>query len=454
MKRSFRAVGIVLLITFAVVGGYFLGQQMETGHAAAATTQAPQTGAASEASSASAGADASIVEDAGLGLGKIDARVVPAGDSNLSLNTNGIVDELLISEGEKVEVGQLLVRVDGSQARVSVAQAQANLARAQANLDKLKAGARQQEIDQAQAAVDAAQARYNKLATTTLPGEVAAAQASVASAQASYAKTAEGASAQNVIAARNDLANAEAKLRNATSKFNQVKERSDIGMLPESLELEQATNAHAAALARLEDLQAGASQASLNLAAAQITQAQVQLNNARAGQADTLAESEASLQSALASLELLKAGSRSEDVAAAEADVEAATAQLQQALVSLAQTELKAPFAGTVAELNIAVGESITAQTKVLRLANLTNWQIETEDLTELDVIAVKPGVPVNLSFDAIPDLTIDGVVKYIKPVGQDERGDVVYTVVIEPEKVDERMLWNMTASVDFGKSK
>ncbi len=174
----------------------------------------------------------------------------------------------------------------------------------------------------------------------------------------------------------------------------------------------------------------------------------MQLNNARAGQADSLAESEASLQSAMASLELLKAGNRSEDVAAAEADVESATAQLQQALVSLAQTELKAPFAGTVAELHVAVGESISTQSKVLRLADLSTWQIETADLTELDVVAAQPGSKVQLSFDAIPDLTMAGVVKYIKPVGQDERGDVVYTVVIEPEQVDPRMLWNMTASV------
>ena len=356
MKRFFRVTGIVLLVSVALGGGYLLGQQLETSKAVAATPQSLSADAV--------GVATTLSESAGLGLTQIDARVVPVEESNLSLNSNGIIAEVLVNEGEEVAAGQVLVRLDDNLARVSATQAQANLARAQANLEKLKAGARQQEIEQAQAAVDAAQARYNKLANTTLPGEVASAQASVASAQASYAKTAEGASAEELIAARNDLANAEAKLRNATSKYNQVKDRSDVGMLPESLELEQATHAYGAAQARLENLEAGASQASLSLAAAQITQAQVQLDNARAGQADSLAESEASLQSALASLELLKAGNRTEDVAAAEADVASAAAQLQQALIALAQTELKAPFAGTVAELNVAVGESITAQTK------------------------------------------------------------------------------------------
>ncbi len=258
VKRFFSVVGIVLLIAVGVGGGYFLGQQMQTGDAVAATTPSLQTGAASETNSA-APAEASKAETAGPGLSKIDARVVPSQESDLSLNTNGIVAEVLVSEGEKVEAGQVLVRVDTSLARVSVAQAEANLARAQATLNKIKSGARQQEIDQAQAAVDAALARYNKLANATLPGEVAAAQASIASAQASYAKTAEGASDQELIASRNDLANAEAKLRSATSNYNEVKWRSDIGMLPESLELEQATNAYNAAKARLADLEGGAS---------------------------------------------------------------------------------------------------------------------------------------------------------------------------------------------------
>jgi multidrug resistance efflux pump len=457
MKRLYRVAGLVLAVSVALGGGYLMGKQIQPSDAVAASPQSSPrvvaTGVASTTHAVVAEPVAILAANAARGLGPIDARVVPVEEYNLSLNTNGIVAEVMVSEGEKVKAGQVLVRVDGSLARVSVTQAQANLARAQANLAKLEAGTRQQEIAQAQAAVDAAQARYNKLANTTLPGEVAAAQASVVSAQASYAKIAEGASAQELIAARNDLANAEAKLRNATSKYDQVKDRNDVAMLPESLELEQATHAYGAAEARLADLEAGATQASLSQAAAQITQAQVQLNNARSGQADSLAESAASLQSALASLELLKAGNRSEDIAAAEADVEYATAQLQQALISLAQTELKAPFAGTVAELNVGVGESVTAQTKALRLANLAAWQIETEDLTELDVIAVKPGNLVHLRFDAIPDLTMAGVVKYVRPVGQDDRGDVVYTVVIEPEKSDERMLWNMTASVEFGQN-
>jgi HlyD family secretion protein len=164
-----------------------------------------------------------------------------------------------------------------------------------------------------------------------------------------------------------------------------------------------------------------------------------------------LAEAEANLRSSQAQLDQLLAGPREQEIAAAEADVAAATAALQQALVTLADTELRAPFAGTVAELTINVGEQVSPNAPVARLADLSTWQVETEDLTELDVVGVNPSTPVSVTFDAIPDLEIGGTVRYVKPLGVDNRGDIVYTVVIEPAQQDQRLLWNMTAVVELG---
>jgi HlyD family secretion protein len=58
----------------------------------------------------------------------------------------------------------------------------------------------------------------------------------------------------------------------------------------------------------------------------------------------------------------------------------------------------------------------------------------------------------VTLTFDALPGLAKDGVVSRIRPIGQDNRGDIVYTLVIDPAQHDERLLWNMTAVVEIGK--
>jgi HlyD family secretion protein len=70
--------------------------------------------------------------------------------------------------------------------------------------------------------------------------------------------------------------------------------------------------------------------------------------------------------------------------------------------------------------------------------------------LTELDVVGLGPGKQVTLTFDAIPDLTLTGTVRYVRPIGGDRRGDIVYTVVVDPARQDTRFLWNMTAVVAF----
>ena len=82
----------------------------------------------------------------------------------------------------------------------------------------------------------------------------------------------------------------------------------------------------------------------------------------------------------------------------------------------------------------------------------LSRWQIETEDLTEFDAVNVKPGDVVTIAFDALPDLQKDGVVKLVRPIGENNRGDIVYTLVIEPSEHDARLLWNMTAVVTLAK--
>jgi HlyD family secretion protein len=144
----------------------------------------------------------------------------------------------------------------------------------------------------------------------------------------------------------------------------------------------------------------------------------------------------------------LLAGARPEAIAAVEADVAAAEAALAQAQVALADTELTAPFAGTVASLDAKVGEQIAAGQPVVTLADLSAWQIETDDLTELNIVRVKEGDPARITFDAIADLELKGKVVRIEEIGENKMGDITYTVIIAPDEYDERLRWNMTAVV------
>ncbi len=154
------------------------------------------------------------------------------------------------------------------------------------------------------------------------------------------------------------------------------------------------------------------------------------------------------MRRAQAQLDLLAAGARPAAIAAAEAEVSAARATLEQARIALAETELKAPFAGAVAVLYARIGEQVGPGGPVAQLADLTTLQVETDDLTELNIVRVREGAPASITFDALPDITVTGKVLRVRPLGENKQGDMTYTVVVQPDQLDERLRWNMTASV------
>lgn len=328
-----------------------------------------------------------------------EARVVPVTTASLGLAAGGRISEVLVKEGDRVEANQVLVRLDSRQQTAAVTQAEAALKGAQARFDELKAGAR--------------------------PQEIAAAEAGLASAQAALQKLQQGPDEQQLIAARAELANTEAVLKQARSAYDRAggANNPDAGWLPTSLALEQASNSANAARARLVVLQNGPRAADLAMARADIQRAQAQLD-------------------------LIKAGTRPETLAAAESDVASARAALEQAKIALANTELRAPFAGLVASLDAKVGEQVGAGVPILRLGDCSNWQIETTDLTELNIARVREGDAVIITFDALPELKLPGTVARIKMFGENKQGDIVYTVVVKPAQNDERLRWNMTAKV------
>jgi len=380
-----------------------------------------------------------------------EGQVVPVRDVRLSPAAAGRVAEVLVKEGDRVEAGQVILRQDSARQTATVAQADAGLRRAQARLQELKAGARPQEVATAQAALDAAQAQLARIQQGAKAEDIRATEANLASAQAALAKLREGSASGQLIASRTEVLNAASVLQQAQAAYDKVKGNPDIGALPQSVQLQQATNAYEAAKARLSDVEVGASNADLSGAQARVRQAQAQVDalKAAARPAD-IAAAEADVRRATAQLALINDGARSEVIAAAEADVASAQATLDQAKAALAETELRAPFAGTIAELTILPGEQAAPGAAVATLADFSSWQIETTDLTELSVVKVQPGSRVMITLDAIPGLELPGEVVRINQVGKDKRGDINYTAIIKPLQEDPRMRWNMTAALTF----
>ncbi|MEZ4555769.1 MAG: efflux RND transporter periplasmic adaptor subunit [Caldilineaceae bacterium] len=272
----------------------------------------------------------------------------------------------------------------------------------------------------------------------------------LAQAQANLRTVMDGAAEAQRIEARANLQNAEAELRRAQRAYNEVSWRNDVGATPQSAALETATNMFEAAQAHLADLENGATPAQIAQASAQVRQADEQLNALRSSRPAELAAAAAEVRSAQAQLDKLRAGTRPEQLAQAEADVAAATARLQQQLVALGKLQLRAPFAGTVATVDVEVGEQVNPGMPVVRLADFSRLQMETEDLTELQVVDVREGGSAAITFGALPDVTVRGTVTSIRPYGETSAGDIVYRVVLTLPEQDARLRWNMTAAVTF----
>lgn len=136
---------------------------------------------------------------------------------------------------------------------------------------------------------------------------------------------------------------------------------------------------------------------------------------------------------------------------AADADVALDEATLAQAKAALDQTALCAPLAGVIAKLSAVAGEDASPGVVLAQVADLSDWYIETTDLTELNVVNVKEGDQVAVTFDALPGETFGGQVVRIRPLGEVQKGDMTYTAIVRPDRLDPRLRWNMTASVGFG---
>ena len=92
--------------------------------------------------------------------------------------------EVLCAEGEVVEAGRALIRLEAFDLGDRRAQAEANLRAEQANLERLRNGYRKEEIAQAKAHIDRLSAIVTKLKAGPLPEEVRASESRVALARA------------------------------------------------------------------------------------------------------------------------------------------------------------------------------------------------------------------------------------------------------------------------------
>jgi HlyD family secretion protein len=390
-----------------------------------------------------------IVSDPGAPV-RAAGKVIPAREADLAFPTAGQVRSVNVAVGDTVGASDVLVALDSTSADAGLVEAQAALFRAQANLDELQSGPRVQEVAAAEARVEAAQARLDQLSTPASDSEIAAARAAVAAAQAALEQLSAGPRQEERIAALADLANAEAVLNQAQSAYDQVKDRNDVGMLPQSRDLQQATNNYEAAQARYDLLFAGPQADAVAAGRAQVQQAQAALDRLLTPATQSqIAEAAAQVRSAQAELDLLQAGARDQTLAVAAVAVTEAEAALRRAQSAQEATAIRAPFGGTITALAVSPGEMVQPGAVVLTLADLARLQIETTDLSERDVTRVAVGRPATVIVQSSND-QLPGHVTAIAPASTIVGGDVVYSVTIDLDEQPQTLRWGMTVDVEI----
>ncbi|MDX1378722.1 MAG: HlyD family efflux transporter periplasmic adaptor subunit, partial [Anaerolineales bacterium] len=143
-------------------------------------------------------------------------------------------------------------------------------------------------------------------------------------------------------------------------------------------------------------------------------------------------------------------GVNEEQLTFAQARLENAQAQVAAAENALSNYIITAPFDGIIADVAVSVGEQVGPESRAVSVVDASTWIVETSDITELEVVDIEVGQAVTVTPDALSDVTMDGVVTSISQSAYTQSGDVLYTVYIAVDDVDERIRWGMTVEVIF----
>ena len=126
---------------------------------------------------------------------------------------------------------------------------------------------------------------------------------------------------------------------------------------------------------------------------------------------------------------------------------------LESAKEDLANTEILAPFDGTVIKIGVEENEQIPSlqltPVTVIHLVDMKTVEFEGV-VDELDIFKVKNGQKATITVDALPGRRLTGTVTFISPYGADKTGVVNYKVIIKLDPADLELKGGLTATANI----
>ena len=399
---------------------------------------------------------------------------IEADPVSVAAETKGRIAELLVEEGDFVQAGQTVARLDTALLEAEMRQTEAGIATAQANLARVKAGIRAEEIGKAEAAVAVAQAQadaaYSQWQDTIMlrdnPQEL--------DMQIDAARTA-------VELADLQIA-ANIPRKDATETMWELGKDQWHDVYEEKRKcIQRPTGGSKCVTVRMPEGVKQDAGVRWNLAGATMWEAWVDLNTSVTARedADTLlndllrlrndpqaaqvqvAQAEAAYQTALAEvavagaqLEKMEAGPRSEQISVAQAQVTQAEAALAALNVQHEKSVLTAPLDGWVVDRVAHEGEMALPGLAMMTLADLNDLTL-TVYVPTPDVSLVSLGQRVKVLVDSFPGETFEGTVTYISNKAEftpknvqtkEERMNTVFAVKINLPNLDQRLKSGMPA--------
>jgi HlyD family secretion protein len=393
----------------------------------------------------------------------------------LGASTGGVVTEVVVQPGQEVPAGALLVSLDTTGLQISLQEAQEGVVLQQAILDQLLQGSSDQvvvraekdnayQVTQAELALEASQEQLDQARRNDPAENIALAQAKVRQLELQLEQARAQDPAPAVTIAQVELERAEIALNSTQDEYTKALDRpwEDQPIRDTWAErLKQAQLNYKVAQAQLDNASNNqeAHELSLGALSAQIEETKAQLMQAIHAQeaySVTLSVLDTESKAAQAKLDYVRAWENPYLDKASDAEIAQARARLEQAQLAVTQieqqisdTQIRAPFGGTLVSVDVQVGEFVGPGQALVVLADLNTLRAETTDLGERDVDQVKVGQQATVHVDGL-NAEINGRVVDISPGATMVGGDVVYQVIIELDELPPGLRWGMSVEVEI----
>ena len=331
-------------------------------------------------------------------------ELIPARELELSFRTSGVLDEVLVETGDRVEEGDVLARLETDDLERAVAQADVELQIAQLELADVREGPSEAELADAEARVRDARTQLSLAYDVHEDVTDDDSDDDVETAKTMYDWWVGYYQSQ--------------KAKYETGKINKTE--------------------HDYAMAAMIEAEETWERAENN----------VQINEVQAWR--SVEQAQNALFQAEEDLELLQSEPLTDTLMEAELAVDEANLALEEARLDLEAAELHAPFDGTVTSVPTTVGDRVSINTTILTIADLQEPLLQFW-LEESDMGRVSLGNQVNVTFEALPDTTFTGKVVRVDPVLVSVSGTtaVQARASLRLDEQDVTLLSGMTADVE-----